>query len=341
MKNVRPMPLFARLAMLVCVSLLLQMPAGAWDRSHATTFATLPPGSAHPEGITTDAKGSFYVVTWDYDHPKNLGHLIVFSREGKLQRRVEIAGSSSRLGDISFQPRTGALLVVDYGGKQVLKVDPMSGASSVFISIPGEKAAPNGMTFDKKGNIYLTDSFQGTVWKTGPNGGVPTPWVKTDLLVAHGVVTPLGANGLAFDHTEAALFVGNTGDNTIIRVPVVNGEAGQPEVWVTSISGPDGMFVDEQDRLWVVANRADEVVVLDKTGKTVAKLGDFEGLDGQGAPLGLLFPAEMIKIGDYLYVGNLTVDVRYFKGRAQEGISQWAAQVKVFNIVKIPARIPQ
>jgi len=132
--------------------------------------------------------------------------------------------------------------------------------------------------------------------------------------------------------------VGNTGDHTIIRVPVVNGAAGQPEIWVTSISDPDGMFFDEEDRLWVVANRADEVVVLDKTGKTVAKLGDFEGLDEQGAPRGLLFPAEMTKIGDYLYVRNLTVDVRYFKGRAHEGISQWAAQVKVYNIVKI--RIP-
>jgi hypothetical protein len=58
----------------------------------------------------------------------------------------------------------------------------------------------------------------------------------------------------------------------------------------------------------VVANQADEVVVLDKTGKTVAKLGDFNGLDEQGAPRGLLFPAEMTKIGDYLYVENLSVD---------------------------------
>jgi DNA-binding beta-propeller fold protein YncE len=144
---------------------------------------------------------------------------------------------------------------------------------------------------------------------------------------------------LAFDRDETALFVGNTGDNTIVRVPVVNGEAGEPEVWVNkSVNGPDGMFFDEEDRLWVVANQGDEVVVLDKTGKTVAKLGDFDGLDEQGAPRGLLFPAEMTKIGNYLYVGNLTVDVRYFKGIAQTGISQWAAQVKAYNIVKI--RIP-
>jgi hypothetical protein len=38
------------------MSLLFQLPAYAWDRSQVTTFATLPKGSAHPEGITTDAE---------------------------------------------------------------------------------------------------------------------------------------------------------------------------------------------------------------------------------------------------------------------------------------------
>ncbi len=255
-------------AMFVFVLWLLQSPAFAFDRSHATTFATLPQGSAHPEGITTDSKGNFYVVTWDYERPGKLGHLIVFAPDGKFQRRVEIAGSSNRLGDISFQPETGNLLVVDYGGKQVLKVDPVTGASSVFITIPGEKpeppsprtawAAPNGMTFDKKGNIYLTDSFQGTVWKTGPTGGAATPWVKSELLISHGFPS-LGANGLAFDRAGNTLFVGNTGDDTIVRIPVVNGEAGKPEVFINSVNGPDGMFVDEDDRLWVVANQSDEI----------------------------------------------------------------------------------
>jgi sugar lactone lactonase YvrE len=341
--------LLATIATLVSVLSLLQSPAYAFDRSHATTFATLPQGSAHPEGITTDSEGNFYVVTWDYERPGKLGHLIVFAPDGRFQRLVEVAGSSNRLGDISFQPGTGNLLIVDYGGKQILKVDPVSGASSVFITIPGEKpeppsprtawAAPNGMTFDKKGNIYLTDSFQGTVWKTGPTGGAATPWVKSELLISHGFPT-LGANGLVFDRSEKTLFVGNTGDDTIIRIPVVNGEAGKPEVFINSVNGPDGMFVDEEDRLWVVANQSDEVVVFDKTGKVLAKLGDFDGLDERGAARGLLFPAEMVKVGEYLYVGNLAVDVRYFKGVAQTGISQWAGQVKVFNIVRIPAQIP-
>jgi len=340
----RPLP--ASITTLIFVFSLFQLSADAWDRSQATTFATLPQGSAHPEGITTDSKGNFYVVTWDYERPGKLGHLIIFAPDGRFQRRVEIAGSSNRLGDVSFQPETGNLLVVDYGGKQVLKVDPLTGASSVFISVPGEKpeppaprsawAAPNGMTFDRKGNIYLTDSFQGTVWRTGPTGGVATAWVKSDLLISHNLQR-LGANGLAFDHKETALFVGNTGDRTIVRVPVVNGEAGKPEVFIIGVNGPDGMFVDEDDRLWVVANSSDEIVVFDRTGRALAKLGDFNGLDENGAPRGLLFPAEMTKVGDYLYVSNLACDFRSF-GLAQAVVSQWAGEVKVHNIVRI--RIP-
>ncbi len=324
---------------------LLHMPAYAWDRSTATAFATLPQGSAHPEGMTTDSKGNFYVTTWDYDHPGHLGHLIVFSPEGKLIRRVEIAGSSHLLCEIRFHPETGDLLVNDFGGKQVLKVDPMTGASSVFISIPGEKmgpnvprsawATPNGMTFDKKGNIFVADSFQGTVWRTGPNGGAAAAWVKSDLLISQGYPL-LGANGLTFDRTGSVLFVGNTGNDTIVKVPVVNGEAGKPEVFINGVNGPDGMFVDEDDRLWVVANQSDEIVVFDKSGKVLAKLGDFNGLDESGAPRGLLFPAGMEKIGDSLYVLNLAVDGRYWKHLAQTVISQWAGQVKVYNIVRIP-----
>jgi sugar lactone lactonase YvrE len=337
--------LAANVGSLVCMLLIFQLPAHAWDRSTATTFAALPQGSAHPEGMTTDLKGNFYVVTWDYDHPGKLGHLIVFSPEGMFQRRIEIAGSSNLLCEIRFHPETGDLLVNDFGGKQVLKVDPLTGASSEFISIPGEKflskvpraawAAPNGMTFDKKGNIYVADSFQGTVWRTGPTGGKATPWLKSDLLLSHGYPT-LGANGLTFDRTGTVLFVGNTGDDTIVRVPVVNGEAGNPEVFVNGVNGPDGMFVDEEDRLWVVANQSDEILVFDKTGKVLAKLGDFNGLDESGAPRGLLFPAGMEKIGDSLYVLNLAVDGRYWKKFAPNVISQWAGQVKVHNIVRIP-----
>jgi hypothetical protein len=44
--------------------------------------------------------------------------------------------------------------------------------------------------------------------------------------------------------------------------------------------------------LWVCANQEDEIVVIDPTGKVIAKLGDFNGIDQNGIARGLPFPGE-------------------------------------------------
>ena len=48
---------------------------------------------------------------------------------------------------------------------------------------------------------------------------------------------------------------------------------------MNSINGADGIVIDKHDHIWVAANQADEMVVIDKTGKVIANLGDFEGVD--------------------------------------------------------------
>src|SRR5712691_5194553 len=67
-----------------------------------------------------------------------------------------------------------------------------------------------------------------------------------------------------------------------------------PAVFVNSVNGADGLIIDEHDNLGVAANQADEIVVINPAGQTIAKLGDFNGLDREGAPLGLLFPASLV-----------------------------------------------
>ena len=71
-------------------------------------------------------------------------------------------------------------------------------------------------------------------------------------------------------------------------------------------------------------------------GEIIRKSQRAIGIKPGGQVSGLLFPAGMEKIGDSLYVLNLAVDGRYWKQFAQTVISQWAGQVKVHNIVRIP-----
>ena len=65
-----------------------------------------------------------------------------------------------------------------------------------------------------------------------------------------------------------------------------------PAVFVNSINGADGPIIDGDDNIWVAANQADEIVVLDPTGKLITKFGDFDGVKN-GTPRGLLFPASL------------------------------------------------
>jgi len=313
------------------------------NREAAELFATLPQGASGPEGLTVGPDNNIYVATFGFNQNgavAGVGQLYVFNPEGHLLRQVSVANSSPHLLGIAFHPHTGELLVIDFGAGQVLSVDPHSGASSVFMTVGGAPGASglNGITFDKAGNVYVSDSFQGVIWKTGPAGGAATAWVTDPLLTTTGV-PPFGANGLEFNHAETALFVANTGNDTVVQIPVSNGAPGKPVIFVNSINGADGLTIDRDDNLWVCANQNDEIVVVSPTGKLLARLGDFNGVDRNGLPHGLLFPASLSfsNDGKFLYITNLALDLRVIN-LPQAVDSQWAGQVRHFTVSRMRAR---
>ena len=316
-------------------------PAVARDRERAEIFAVLPEGATGPEGLTVGPHGDVYVTTFGFNSQGEVagpGQLFVFDRHGRLLRQVGVQGSSSHLLGVAFHPTTHALLVIDFGAGKVLTVNSHTGVASDFMT--GTGGGLNALTFDEDGNVYVSDSGQGIIWKTGPDGGVGTAWVTSPLLLPTGV-PPFGANGLQFNKAGDSLFVANTATDQIIRIPVTHGTPGTPEVFVNSINGADGLVIDRHDNIWVAANQADEIVVIDPSGKVIAKLGDFDGLSRNGTPRGLLFPAspDFSRDGEFLYVTNLALDLRLF-GLAQSVDSQWTAQTKHYTISKIRARIP-
>jgi sugar lactone lactonase YvrE len=327
----------ARAVAVLCLGLFASSSAHAWTRGHASRFGTLPPGSGLPEGIAIDAAGDVFVSTFD-PTGASPGQVAVFDRSGRLLRVLDVAGASPLLLGLGFHEVGDAveLLVVDFGARDVLRVDPETGASSVFSSIPGA-AGPNALAFDGAGNVYVSDSFQGVIWQTGPAGGAPTAWAESPLLSTSGV-PPFGANGLAFDAAETTLFVANTGDDTVVKIPTATRTA---EVFVNGINGADGLAVDPDGNVWVVANQADEIVVVDPIdGHAIAKLGDFDGISRDGAAVGLLFPASLALRGEFVYVTNLALDLRLF-GPAFDAVdSAWTAQVTRHTVARLPRRLP-
>ena len=299
------------------VGVLAAAPAGAWDRGDVDLLAVLPdvtPGvQSSAEGLAVGPDDNIYVPSFGFNTKGALtgnAVLSVISLKGEIVRKLTIANSSPHVLGLAFNPVTKALWVLDFAAGNVLQVSPRTGASIVLAG-PIAGSALNALTFDTAGNGYVSDSFNGTIWKVPPHGGGYTVWSTGPLLgPGMGLTPPFGANGVEFNNERNILFVADTAFHQIIQIPVnPDGSAGTAKILVTGINAPDGIMIDRDDNIWICSNQEDEIVVIDKTGKVIAKLGDFGGIDENGIARELLFPASLAfsNDGSTLYVSNLTL----------------------------------
>jgi sugar lactone lactonase YvrE len=137
---------------------------------------------------------------------------------------------------------------------------------------------PNGLVFDANGDLFVTDSMSGTIYKIAANGLNVAEWKKDALLAgdvasacASGLGSPLGANGLAL--SNGAFYVTNTDKATIIKIPVNgDGTAGAAEVFsgpdCATLKGLDGVTVDQDGSLIVAANSQNTILRVGMDGKS-------------------------------------------------------------------------
>jgi len=324
--------------------------AAAWDRGDVDTFVALPdytPGVPESsEGLAVGLDGNIYVPSGGFNAAGFVpgpAKLWEFSPDGHLIRTVTLTGTAPPVLGIAFNPVTGIGFIADLGNGSVFSWNPATNTTSLVAAL-GASAGPNAICFDAAGNVYISDSFGGIIWKTDKNGNNLTQWVPSNPLLTPGagLNPPFGANGIEFNHDRSAMFVANTANHTIVKIPVnSSGTAGTPALFTTGINAPDGIAIDRHDNLWVDANQEDEIVVIDPTGKVIAKLGDFAGISDDGTPRGLLFPASpaFSRDGKYLYTSNFALYLPYAGAEAAID-SGWTLQVKHFTVSRIKAQIP-
>ncbi len=350
------------LCSLACFA-FIPLQAAAWDRGKAELFATLPEGARFPEGITADpASGDIFVGTFDAGAPNN--QLLRFDRHGRLEasrafgstpllglefdrtrRKVYLAavgdfsGTGSRIQRIAANfdaatPIEEVALIPSIGAPGPRAV-PNPDGSVDTITFGDNARVPNALAFDRAGNLYVSDSFQGAIFRIeNPASCAPGCAVTTvahDPLLATAGFPPFGANGIALNRDESALFIANTGDDRVLKLDL---QSRQVTVFAESINGADGLAFDERGRLWVAANQADELVALNEHGRVVARLGEFEGIRKNGSPAGLLFPASIVVLGDDLFVTNLALPLTAIEKDEPE------EDVRRYTISRIRARIP-
>lgn len=330
---------------------LLPLGAAAEDRSRPTyveteEFATLPAGVRFPEGIASNpATGDIYVGTFDFG--PNPNNLVRFSANGKVEAMRDFGGTP--LLGLGFA--RGHVYVLNFGASKLQRLPADFGpatpiqdvASFPSIGPPAPRPsgnpdgtndlitfasagfpAPNAMVFDGAGNLYVSDSFQGAIYRianaTTCAAPCPVQVVSHDSLLATAGFPPFGANGLALSEDAATLFIANTGDNRVLKMNV----SGTPtvSVFAESVHGADGLWL-EGGRLWVAANQSDVVVALDANGRQTIRAGEFEGIR-DGTPRGLLFPASLTAVRGWMYVANLALPLTPMVGdEPEEDVRVW------------------
>jgi sugar lactone lactonase YvrE len=364
----------------LALMLLGAAPAAAWDRGNVQTLTVLPNlksgQQSSVEGLTVGPDGNIYVVSFGFNTTGSTtgpADLFVIAPSGHVIKQVTLSGSpaaSPHMLGLAFNPFNRHLLVLDFGSgfggtANVLDVNPATGVFQLFGTVPtapgGSGPGVNALTFDRHGNVYVSDSFQGIIWTAPPNcGGCQfTQWVNNQTLLGPGtgLTPPFGANGLEFSNDRSVMYVANTAQHQIIQIPVTDGHGngplvpGTPAILITGINAPDGIAVDPHGNIWVCANQEDEIVVIDPSArnpvdgttvpKVIAKLGDFNGIGNNGIAKGFLFPASpaFSKDGGTLYVSNLTLYLPYAGANAAID-SDWTLQVKGYTVSQIPAVIP-
>jgi DNA-binding beta-propeller fold protein YncE len=330
-------------------------------------FITLPADVRHPEGLATHpVSGEIYVGTFDARMPEAArnNQLLRYSASGRLLARKSFGPTP--LTGLAYAD--GQVYILNFGASKLQRIEAAFTAASRVEDLADFQAlvppapdvrrvdnpdgshdqthfgsagfpAPNGMVFDRANNLYVSDSFQGAVYRieaatTCAPCAVKT-WVRDPLLATAGVL-PFGANGLAFNADETVLYINNAGDHRVLRLSM---PAGPVTVLAESIPGADGLLF-HRGLLWVAANQADVVLALDDQGRTVVRAGEFLGLDPGGAPRGLLFPASTAVHGDWMIVSNLALPLTPAAG------DEWEEQVSRWNLVRfrmpgLPAQVPR
>jgi len=318
------------------------------ERDAAERFATLPDGVRFPEGLAVSTKtGDVFVGTFDFG--PNPNKLLRFDKGGHLVAQKDFDGQP--LLGLLFNAADNKVYICNFGTQQIQRIRadfnaatpvevvaamPIIGppaprnegnpdGSQDVITFGSARSAPNALVFDKAGNLFVSDSFQGAIFKIAAAAActgscVPTV-VKHDGLLATAGFPPFGANGLAFSRDEKFLFVANTGDDRVLKLETSTTNL---TVFAESINGADGLVMGDDGTLWVAANQADEIVGLNANGRPIAKLGEFVGIDDKGRPRGLLFPASPAILKNEMFVTNLALPLTPAVGDEwEEDVTRW------------------
>ncbi len=244
-------------------------------------LATVPFPPGFPEGIAVNGDKIYVAGPASFDTAGTPASKVLAydSKTGTLLQTYEIEGEFTQF------PHANSCIAFDGEGRLyvvnlqlgIVRIDLGSGDQEIYAAplpdlLPCSQTQPapcsptavnapplpNDIAFDEAGNLYLTDSFQATIWRIAPGGGLPQIWFQDSRLD-----TPFGANGLRLspDNTKVYFAVtaegvgpfGNFLGGKIYTLPLVNspGAADLQTFFQYNGEAPDGIAFGKSGKLYV------------------------------------------------------------------------------------------
>jgi sugar lactone lactonase YvrE len=222
------------------------------------TRLLLPPHSftAGIEGPACDGRGNFYAVNFARE-----GSIGLVTPEGQGRIFVQLPEGSVGNG-IRFD-RRGGMLVADYTGHQILRVDMTTRDIAVHAKLPGAWQ-PNDLCILDDGTVFASDpnwnDSTGRVWRVDPDA-------SSVRIVAEGMGT---TNGIEPSPDNCVLYVNESVQRRIWAFDITPDGLTRRRLFAEFPDhGLDGMRVDVAGFLWVTRYGAGTVVCLDASGAVV------------------------------------------------------------------------
>jgi len=143
------------------------------DGTHRTIAEVAPAGTRMNDGAC-DPQGRFWGGTLADDHHKGGGALYRLERDGRTELMLDTLTISNGLG---WSPDGDTMYLVDSGPRVIhaFAFDASRGtisAGRILVTVPEDAGAPDGMTVDAAGDLWVAIYGGGRVNRYAPNGSL-------------------------------------------------------------------------------------------------------------------------------------------------------------------------
>lgn len=224
------------------------------------------------EGIAISADNTLF-ITSHFD-----GQVWRIGADDSPILHTKIGGKAAGL---AFLP-DGHLLLSAWDEQNVPTVLSLSpqGEASVLVTLP-DALFLNGMTPLDGDHLLIADSYRGAIWQLNVSEKTAHIWLEHPELARSALDKEFPAvNGLKI--FNGVLYASNTKKMQLVKIPIVDGQPEEPEIFVAPINLDDFAF-DQQGNLYGTTHIYNSVVKISPEGNVTVIAEAEAGMTGSTA----------------------------------------------------------